>query len=89
MIFAVTSIFSEKSRGLRWKAAAIAMILGTIPVIVVGAIAYSTTNQSWRQQIFRDKQAYGGQVAEKVNRFMNERHGDFFFNFTPTDFYQS
>ncbi|MCC5898133.1 MAG: hypothetical protein JJU32_09480 [Phormidium sp. BM_Day4_Bin.17] len=69
---------TEKSRGLRWKAAAIAIVLGTIPVIVVGAIAYRTTSQSWRQQVFREKQNYGAQVAEKLNRFMTERYGDFF-----------
>ena len=69
---------SEKSRSLRWKAAAIAIALGTIPVIVVGAIAYTTTNRSWREQIFANKQSYGAQVAGKLNRFMAERYGDFY-----------
>ncbi|OAB55721.1 hypothetical protein AY600_13005 [Phormidium willei BDU 130791] len=68
----------EKSRGLRWKAAAIAIALGTIPVIVVGAIAYTTTNRSWREQIFSNKQGYGAQVSGKLNRFMSERYGDFY-----------
>ncbi|KPQ31722.1 MAG: chemotaxis signal relay system methyl-accepting signal transducer [Phormidium sp. OSCR] len=69
---------SEKSRGLRWKAAAIAIALGTIPVIVVGAIAYTTTNRSWREQIFTNKQGYADQVSGKLNRFMTERYGDFY-----------
>ncbi|MFP4222009.1 MAG: methyl-accepting chemotaxis protein [Phormidium sp.] len=69
---------SDKSRGLRWKAAAIAIALGTIPVIVVGAIAYTTTNRSWREQIFTNKQGYADQVSGKLNRFMTERYGDFY-----------
>ncbi len=68
----------DKSRGLRWKAAAIAVVLGTIPVIVVGAIAYTTTNRSWREQIFSNKQGYSSQISEKLNRFISERYGDFY-----------
>ncbi|TAN97856.1 MAG: methyl-accepting chemotaxis protein [Phormidium sp. SL48-SHIP] len=68
----------DKSRGLRWKAAAIAVVLGTIPVIVVGAIAYTTTNRSWREQIFSNKQGYSSQVSGKLNRFISERYGDFY-----------
>ena len=66
----------RRGQSLRVKATALAIALGTIPVLVVGATAYHFANQSIIQQIKQDKKNSTTQLANQVKRFMFERYGD-------------
>ncbi len=72
-VFAKTT---SSNRSMRTKAIGIAIVLGTIPVLVTGAISYNSTTQSLTEQIFALKQSKAQELADKVNRFMFERLGD-------------
>lgn len=67
---------SHPSRSLRTKAILLAIALGTIPVLITGAIAYYSTNEAITQQVFALKQSRAQDLADKVNRFIFERYGD-------------
>jgi len=76
----------EKSSGFRWqnlrltqKATALAIALGTLPVLLIGATAYQFANQSITEQTSQDKIARVIGVEDKVKRFMRERFGDIQF----------
>lgn len=61
---------------LRWKVTGIAIAMSTIPVIGIGAIAYSVANQSLTEKIAQTEKSRTEELADKVNRFMFERYGD-------------
>ena len=61
---------------LRTKATALAIILGTLPVIGTGATAYYLANQAVVNQIGQTKQARATDLADQINRFIFERYGD-------------
>ncbi len=67
---------SHPSRSLRTKAILLAIALGTIPVLITGALAYYSTNEAITQQVFALKQSRAQDLADKVNRFIFERYGD-------------
>jgi twitching motility protein PilJ len=58
------------------KATVLAMALGTLPVLGIGALAYSLADNSVRQQISQNQEAQAVGIADKVNRFIFERYGD-------------
>jgi methyl-accepting chemotaxis protein PixJ len=58
------------------KTTLLAITLGTLPVLGIGAIAYKLTDDSFRQQISATQQASAARLSDKVNRFMLERYGD-------------
>ncbi|MEB3178157.1 MAG: methyl-accepting chemotaxis protein [Nostocaceae cyanobacterium] len=58
------------------KATVLAMALGTLPILGIGALAYSLADHSVRQQISQNQEAQAVGLADKVNRFMLERYGD-------------
>ncbi len=62
--------------GLRAKATLLAVLLGTLPVLAVGAVAYSLVNQANRKQVELAQQANALGLSDKINRFMFERYGD-------------
>ncbi len=66
------------SRGLslRAKATALAIALGTLPVLGIGATAYYFANREIVKQIKQDKQSRATEIADKANRFIFERYGD-------------
>ncbi|MGC9505552.1 methyl-accepting chemotaxis protein [Baaleninema sp.] len=66
----------QKSKGLRVKAAAIAVAIGTIPVLIVGGLSYFTTNQNLRQKVLQTQNEQTRQIAERLEDFMLERYGD-------------
>jgi methyl-accepting chemotaxis protein PixJ len=70
--------FSDRWRrlSLAKKATTLAIALGTLPVLGIGAIAYTLTDHSFRQQISAAQQASASRLSDKVNRFMLERYGD-------------
>ncbi len=67
---------SLKSKGLRAKAAGIAVAIGTIPVIIVGTLSYITTDKRLRQQVFQSQTEHTVDLADRLYGFMSERHGD-------------
>ncbi|HAA30949.1 MAG TPA: chemotaxis protein, partial [Cyanobacteria bacterium UBA8553] len=61
---------------LRTKATALAIGLGTIPVLLTGGTAYYVANQQISQQISDVKVERAIGVEDKVKRFMRERYSD-------------
>jgi methyl-accepting chemotaxis protein PixJ len=74
---------SQKSRVSGWqrlrltqKATALAIALGTIPVLLTGITAYQYANQSFTKEISRTKLQDAIGMEDEVKRFMRERYGD-------------
>jgi methyl-accepting chemotaxis protein len=61
---------------LRNKAIGFAIALGTLPVLLIGTVAYYFANRSITQDVMQYKKAYAVEVADKLSRFMFERYGD-------------
>jgi uncharacterized protein HemX len=61
----------KRSRGLslKNKATALAIALGTLPVIAIGATSYYFADQSITKQITQQKQQTAHELADKVNFF--------------------
>jgi methyl-accepting chemotaxis protein PixJ len=62
--------------GIKQKAAIFSILIGTLPVLTIGATAYHVANQSITQQITEVEKAEAVTIADKVNKFMFERYGD-------------
>ena len=71
-----SSAFAPKSWGLKTKAIALAVALGTLPVIAIGATAYYFANRSITNQVLESEKESAIALADKVNSFMFERYGD-------------
>jgi twitching motility protein PilJ len=63
-------------RSLRTKAVLLSVALSTVPVLVIGGLAYYSTSQSIEQQVFAAKEASARELADKTNRFIFERYAD-------------
>jgi len=61
---------------LRNKAIGFAIALGTLPVLLIGTVAYYLANRSITQDVMQYQKAYAVEVADKLSRFMFERYGD-------------
>ena len=61
---------------LRNKATALAIALGTLPVLAIGATSYYFADQSIRTEIFHAKETLALNTANTVNQFMRERYAD-------------
>ncbi|PSB05147.1 methyl-accepting chemotaxis protein [Merismopedia glauca] len=61
---------------LRTKATAIAIALGVLPIMSVGAVTYQIASQQLEAQTEASQEASALLVAQKVNNFMYERYGD-------------
>ncbi|MES1021828.1 methyl-accepting chemotaxis protein [Gloeocapsa sp. BRSZ] len=68
----------RKSKGisLRYKATALAIALGTLPVLAIGATAYHFGHQAFVKQVIQGQVEKTSLVANKANGFMFERYGD-------------
>ena len=64
------------STSLRVKTTAIAILLGTLPVLSIGTVAYLTTSQQVRQQVLQKEQFDMGDMKDKLFYFIRERAGD-------------
>ncbi|QKQ72674.1 methyl-accepting chemotaxis protein [Nostoc sp. TCL240-02] len=62
--------------GLAKKATILAIAIGTIPVLGIGAIAFTFANKSITKQITQSQQAEATGLSDKINRFMLGRYGD-------------
>ncbi len=65
-----------KRLSLDTKATILAIAIGILPVLGIGAIAYSFANKSITKQITQSQEAEAIGLTDKVNRFMLERYGD-------------
>ncbi|MEH2322305.1 MAG: methyl-accepting chemotaxis protein [Nostoc sp.] len=70
------AITSFTKLGLAKKATILAIAIGIIPVLGIGAIAFSFANKSITKQITQSQQAEAIGLSDKVNRFMLGRYGD-------------
>jgi methyl-accepting chemotaxis protein PixJ len=61
---------------LRNKATALAIALGTVPVLLTGVTSYYFANQGITEQISSNKISRAVGAEDKVKRFMRERYGD-------------
>lgn len=61
---------------LQNKAIGFAIALGTLPVLLIGTVAYYFANRSITQDVMQYQKAYAVEVADKLSRFMFERYGD-------------
>jgi twitching motility protein PilJ/methyl-accepting chemotaxis protein PixJ len=61
---------------LRVKTTAIAILLGTIPVISIGTVSYLTTTQQVRQDVLQKEQTDMSDLKDKLFYFIRERAGD-------------
>lgn len=70
----VTTYFQRLS--LSTKATVLAIAIGTLPTLVIGAIAYSFANKSINQQITQAQEAETIGLSDKVNRYILGRYAD-------------
>ena len=61
---------------LRLKATSLALALGILPLVAIGATAYYIANQAIVKQIKQEQQNCATEIADKVNRFMFDRYAD-------------
>ncbi|MCF4967748.1 methyl-accepting chemotaxis protein [Nostoc sp. CMAA1605] len=61
---------------LKTKAVILAIAIGTIPIVTIGAIAYNVLNKSITQQVTKTQQDEAASVANTVNRYILERYQD-------------
>ncbi len=61
---------------LRVKATAVAVAIGTIPLLAIGGIAYYFANQSVTKQINETEKSSVTDLQDKVNLFMRDRFAD-------------
>lgn len=66
----------RRGLSLRTKATALAITLGTLPVLAIGATAYYFADQAVVNQITPTKQARAVDLANQLNHFMYDRYGD-------------
>ena len=71
----------QKSRwwrdlSVRTKASAIAFVIGTVPVLTIGGVAYYFANQSITAQIEEFEKTRAVDLQSKVNQFMRDRFSD-------------
>ncbi|MBH8551162.1 methyl-accepting chemotaxis protein [Nostocaceae cyanobacterium CENA357] len=65
-----------KRLGLGKKAIILAIAIGTIPVLGIGAIAYSLANKAITKQITQAQAAAAVELTEEINRLLLGRYGD-------------
>ncbi|MGH8001925.1 MAG: GAF domain-containing protein, partial [Brasilonema sp.] len=58
------------------KATLLAIAIGTLPVLAIGALVYLVANNSLTNKISQIQQAEAKSLADKVNRFMTERYNN-------------
>jgi twitching motility protein PilJ len=62
--------------GIKQKATIFSILIGTLPVLAIGATAYQFANQSITNQFVGVEKNQAVSVADKINKFMFERYGD-------------
>lgn len=70
------TLFKKQKLSLRSKATALAIALGIVPVVVIGAVNYFLTAQKITKDVIVNQEAFAITVGEQVSHFMFERYGD-------------
>ncbi|AFY46460.1 methyl-accepting chemotaxis protein [Nostoc sp. PCC 7524] len=65
-----------KRLSLSTKAIILAIAVGTLPILSIGAIAYNLLNKSINEQITKAQQTEAITLADTVNQFISERYQD-------------
>jgi methyl-accepting chemotaxis protein PixJ len=65
-----------RSTSLRTKATLLALAIGTIPVVLVGTIAYYTAGQGIKEQIVQSERTNAQDLEGKLNLFIKQRYDD-------------
>lgn len=65
-----------KHLSLETKIAAIAIILGTLPVLGIGAIGYGFANRALTQQLADTQQVASARLSDLVSRYMAQRYAE-------------
>ncbi|HEY9833292.1 MAG TPA: cache domain-containing protein, partial [Stenomitos sp.] len=60
----------------RAKALAVALTLGTLPVLLIGGTAYLIAGQGLQQQIIRSERTNAIDLEDKLNNYIQERYED-------------
>ncbi|MBD2344754.1 methyl-accepting chemotaxis protein [Anabaena subtropica] len=68
--------FYYQNLSLKTKAVILAIALGTLPILTVGAIAHNLLNKSITQQVTESQQTTATRLTDTVNRFMLGRYTD-------------
>lgn len=63
-------------KGIRFKTTAIAIAIGTLPTIALGAITYQVASYALTQEITTAKKSLVADLQKKVNIFMSDRFKD-------------
>ncbi|MBW4522692.1 MAG: HAMP domain-containing protein [Scytolyngbya sp. HA4215-MV1] len=61
---------------LQTKATILAIAIGTLPIVVIGGLAYQLTSQTTTQEVTDTQKEQAIELADKLNRFVYERYGD-------------
>lgn len=61
---------------LRTKATALALAIGTIPVVLVGTTAYLTASTGIKAEIIQNEEHNTGNLEQKLNVFVKQRYDD-------------
>ncbi|MEL6228348.1 MAG: methyl-accepting chemotaxis protein [Cyanobacteria bacterium J06627_3] len=68
-----------QNMGLRTKASLLAILLGTLPVVGVGAVAYSIANQGTLEKLEEQEKVRVSDLQLVVDLFMKDRYSDIQF----------
>ena len=65
-----------KKLSVKQKATGFAILIGTVPVLLIGSVAYYFANQSLTAKIQQDRIDRATQLANEINVFMTDRFAD-------------
>lgn len=68
--------FKFGTKSLRGKATLLAVAIGTLPVLLVGATAYLTASQGLREQIIQSELTNASDLEDKLNIFIKQSYDD-------------
>jgi twitching motility protein PilJ len=75
-LFKIRSSKSSPKLSLRLKATIAAIVLGTLPVLAVGGLAYLIVDRQIKSDAIKEQEAYTENQGKRVSAFMFERYGD-------------
>ncbi len=78
-----------KKLSLKFKLIALFLLVGLVPVIVVGVLAYNRAENEIRNEVFGAIQMYAGITDGQLGDYFAEREGDVTVIATTRDVYQS
>jgi twitching motility protein PilJ len=67
---------SRQGLSLRWKVTLLTVLIGVLPVGVVGSIAYFLTNRTLEANTYQEKEVQIITLMDSVERFLVERYAD-------------